>query len=242
MIKVEGLTKQIPGGPTILSNLSFELEAGKFVVIGGSSGSGKTTLLRCLGLQTAWTKGAYYVNGEDVLRKGLSGKMKIRREFAYLEQKPELYPNKTALKNVIIGARNQVPLWRRVTGMVRSDDYMGAMDTLEKVGLIDKAHTKGSKLSGGERQRVAVARALAHGATAILADEPVSGLDPHAADQVLADLKQLAAQQNVLIVAVLHQVDLAEKYADQFIGLGDGGKIVLNIRGRKLTMREKQLL
>ena len=83
--------------------------------------------------------------------------------------------------------------------MVRSDDYMGAMDMIEKMGLLDKAHQKGDKLSGGEKQRIAMARALAHGAKTLLADEPVSGLDPHAAEQVLSDLKQMCRIQDVSV-------------------------------------------
>lgn len=125
--------------------------------------------------------------------------------------------------------------------MVRNDDYMGAMDMIEKRGLLDKAHQKASTLSGGERQRMAIARALVHGAKVIAADEPVSGLDPHTADQVLTDLKALCRDQGVIVIAVMHQGDWAERFADRILGLNNG-KLVLDVRGRRLTEREKSLL
>jgi phosphonate transport system ATP-binding protein len=241
MIRVKQLSKQLPGGPKLLSGVTFDVHPGEFVAIKGASGSGKSMLLKCLALREKWNGGSYTVDGVDIFKKGLAGILKIRREMAYLEEKPFLFPNKTALKNVLIGAAYQTPIWRRLTGMIRNDDYMGAMDMLEKLGLLDKAHQKAEKLSGGEKQRVAIARALAHGAKTLLADEPVSGLDPHAAEQVLADLKRMCQTQNISVVAVLHQGDWAERFADRIIGL-NGGKLVLDIRGRKMTEREKMLL
>ena len=104
-----------------------------------------------------WDGGRFTVDGVEILKEGWSGKRKIKREWAYLEQNPQLYPRKSALKNVLIGRSGQTPWWRMVTGMVRSDDYMGAMDYLEGLGLLDKAHQTAEKLSGGEKQRVAIA-------------------------------------------------------------------------------------
>ncbi|WP_054024683.1 phosphonate ABC transporter ATP-binding protein [Bacillus sp. FJAT-28004] len=241
MIKVKNLSRRIPGGPKVLDDISFEAYPGDFIAIKGDSGSGKSTLLRCLALQEKWSEGSYQFDGKDIFKEGFKGKLKVRREVAYVEEKPFLFPNKTGLKNVIIGSISQTPAWRRWTGMVRNDDYMGAMDMIEKRGLIDKAHQKASTLSGGERQRMAIARALVHGAKVIAADEPVSGLDPHTADQVLTDLKALCKEQGVIVIAVMHQGDWAERFADQILGLKDG-KLVLNVSGRRLTEREKALL
>ncbi|WP_424768908.1 phosphonate ABC transporter ATP-binding protein [Paenibacillus sp. sgz302251] len=241
MIRIKNLTKRIPGGPKVLDDINFEAYPGDFIAIKGGSGSGKSTLLRCLALQEKWSSGSYHFGGKDVFKEGLSGRFKIKREVAYLEEKPFLFPAKTGLKNVIIGSVTQTPAWRRWTGMVRNDDYMGAMDMIEKRGLIDKAHQKASTLSGGEKQRMAIARALVHGAKVICADEPVSGLDPHTADQVLSDLKALCREQDVIVIAVMHQGDWAERYADRIIGLNKGN-IVLDVRGRRLTEREKAML
>ncbi|XEC92547.1 phosphonate ABC transporter ATP-binding protein [Paenibacillus tarimensis] len=241
MIKVDRLIKRIPGGPKVLKDISLRVGKGEFIAIAGGSGSGKTMLLKCLALREKWTEGSYMVDGQDVLKNPFTGIYKIRREFAYLEEKPMLALKRTALKNVLIGTRYQTPLWRMVTGMVRNDDYMGAMDTLEKVGLLDKAHMKAEKLSGGEKQRVAISRALVHGAKVLLADEPVSGLDPHASEQILANLKTLCTEQGLTVIAVLHQQDWAEKYADRIWGLNNG-RMVFDVQGRRLTYGEKSML
>ncbi|RIX53633.1 ATP-binding cassette domain-containing protein [Paenibacillus nanensis] len=241
MLRIKGLSKRIPGGPKVLHDISFEAYEGDFIAVKGSSGSGKSMLLKCLALQESWSSGTYMFNGKDVLKEGWLAKQKVKQQVAYLEEKPFLYPEKTGLKNVIIGSVNQTPAWRRWTGMVRNDDYMGAMDLIEKRGLLDKAHTKAKHLSGGERQRMAVARALVHGAKVIVADEPVSGLDPHAADAVLSELKALCKNEGLIVIAVLHQGDWAERYADRILGL-NAGKLVLDVYGRRLTEREKMLL
>lgn len=178
MIKVKNLSRRIPGGPKVLDDISFEAYPGDFIAIKGDSGSGKSTLLRCLALQEKWSEGSYQFDGKDIFKEGFKGKLKVRREVAYVEEKPFLFPNKTGLKNVIIGSISQTPAWRRWTGMVRNDDYMGAMDMIEKRGLLDKAHQKASTLSGGERQRMAIARALVHGAKVIAADERFQVLIP----------------------------------------------------------------
>jgi len=241
MIKAMHLTKLLPGGQSVLKDISLRLDKGELVAVMGGSGSGKTTLLKCLTMQESWTRGTLWVDGTDMTKKGFLGKLRIRREFAFLEEKPMLHPNRTALKNVLVGTKHQTPLWRMLTGMVRNDDYMGAMDMLEKVGLLDKAHTKAIKLSGGERQRVAVARALVHGARAIFADEPVTGLDPHAAERILADFRTICHTQGVTMMLVLSQGEWAERFADRIIGLS-AGEIAFDIAGRKLTARERSML
>ncbi|WP_027091460.1 phosphonate ABC transporter ATP-binding protein [Cohnella thermotolerans] len=241
MITISGLTRKLPQGKTVLQDIRGQLEKGTFVAIVGSSGSGKSTLLRCLALKEPWTKGEYRFDGQDIRKAGTMARLKIRRKIAYLEQKPLLYEKKTALKNVIIGAVGQVSWFRRVTGMVRSDDYMDAMDTLEAVGLIDRAHQPAEKLSGGERQRVAVARAIAHGAELLLADEPVTGLDPHSAEDIMAMLKKLCKERGTTVVVAMHRLELAEKFADEIWGLHEG-RLIMNVRGRRLTAAEKARL
>ncbi|KJD43208.1 phosphonate ABC transporter ATP-binding protein [Paenibacillus terrae] len=241
MIRIQKLTKQVgPERTPLLSGINAEIHPGELIAVVGPSGSGKTTLLRCLALQEPWEEGSLMVDGHDVLKSGWTGKMKIKREWAYLEQNPHLNMNRTALKNVLIGRSGQTPLWRMVTGMVRSDDYMGAMDVLEDLGLLDKAHDKCDKLSGGERQRVATARALVHGAKVILADEPVNGLDPTSAAHVMDTFRKLCSDERVTVITVL-PLEMAERFASRIWGL-NGGELVFDIQGRRLTQAEKNKL
>ncbi|WP_106767738.1 phosphonate ABC transporter ATP-binding protein [Paenibacillus faecalis] len=236
MIKIERLVKKLnTEKKPVLDDISFQMEKGEMIGLIGSSGSGKSLLMSCLALREKWDGGRFLIDGEDMLKPG--GKRKVRREWAYLEQNPALNVNRTALKNVLIGQSSQTPLWRMVTGMVRSDDYMGAMDTIEHLGLLDKAHKKAGELSGGERQRIAIARALVHGAKVILADEPVTGLDPKSAEHVLQTLKNLCDEERLTVIAVI-PLELAERYCSRIIGLA-GGQIVVDVTGRRLTYGEK---
>ncbi|TVY02262.1 phosphonate ABC transporter ATP-binding protein [Cohnella terricola] len=238
MIVISGLTRKIPDGKTILDNVNARLEPGTFIAVVGSSGSGKSALLKALALKEAWTSGEYKVDGKDLMQAGFMDKMRFRRQVAYLEQKPILYEKKSALKNVLIGAAEQTPIWRRLTGMVRSDDHMGAMDMLEHVGLMERAQQPVEKMSGGERQRIAIARSLVHGARLVLADEPVSGLDPHTSEEMMGTLKKLCHEKGTTIVAALHRTELAEKFADEIWGMQDG-RLIIDIKGRRLTASEK---
>jgi phosphonate transport system ATP-binding protein len=241
MIIIHGLNRKLPEGKTILNGIDARLEPGTFIAVAGASGSGKSALLRCLALRDRWSAGQYKVDGTDILKAGFAAKMKFRRQIAYLEQRPILLEKKTALKNVLIGNAEQTPLWRRITGMVRNDDYMGGMDMLETVGLLNHAQRPAEKLSGGERQRVAIARALVHGARLLFADEPVSGLDPHSSEDLMATLKKLCVEKGTTIVAALHRLELAEKFADEIWGMHEG-KLVLQVMGRRLTAAEKNRL
>ncbi|WP_195570654.1 phosphonate ABC transporter ATP-binding protein [Paenibacillus sp. 1001270B_150601_E10] len=241
MLKIDRLVKQYPPDTTVLKGISMEMHHGEFIGVVGASGSGKTTLLKCLAMQESWTSGAYYVDGTDVIKQNALVRHKLKREFAYLEQNPVLSPNRKAFKNVLIGRSSQTPLWRMATGMVRNDDYMGAMDALEQLGLLDKAKVETGKLSGGEKQRVAIARALVHGAKVILADEPVLGLDPHAAEDVMKNFQMICQKERCTVIAVFHQVELAERYCTRIIGIGEG-ELKLDIHGRKLLQNEKRML
>lgn len=237
MIVISGLTRKIPDGKTILDQVDVRLEPGAFIAVVGASGSGKSALLKALALREGWTSGEYKVDGKDIMKSWLA-RANFRRDVAYIEQKPLLLEKKTALKNVLTGVSSQTPLWRRLTGAVRSDDHMFGLEMLEAVGLLDLANQPVEKMSGGERQRVAIARSLLHGAKLVLTDEPVSGLDPHSSEEMMKTLKKLCSERGATIVAALHRLELAEKFADEIWGMQDG-RVVLNVRGRRLTGAER---
>ncbi|WP_046214563.1 phosphonate ABC transporter ATP-binding protein [Paenibacillus wulumuqiensis] len=241
MIHVDHLTKIVGEDRTrVLDDINLEIQHGEMIALVGPSGSGKSMLLKCLAMRETWTEGSFRVGDTDIHKSGFSGKRKISREWSFLEQSPQLHPERTALKTVLIGQSGQTPVWRMLTGMVRSDDYMGAMDILETLGLLDKAHQKAGTLSGGERQRVAIARALAHGAKVVLADEPVTGLDPKSGEEVIKTLRALCTSERLTVIAVI-PLELAERYATRIIGLQEG-RISFDINGRRLTSAERRLL
>lgn len=242
MIIVRNLTRTLPEGQTILSKVSFQVDKGEFVALIGASGSGKSTLLSSIALQQRWTEGQLIVDGTELSDKNVMDKLKLRKDWAYLEERPAINLKKNALKNVFSGRFFQLPLWRKLTGTVSTEEHIRAMDYLERVGLIDKAKMlPAEKLSGGEQQRVAIARALAQGAKVILADEPTKGLDPESAGKVLQDLRALCKEQDLIVICAMQNLEMAERNATRLWGLS-GGRLVLDIPARKLTQREKDMI
>lgn len=225
-----------------MSKVSFQVDKGEFVALIGASGSGKSTLLSCIALQQRWTEGQLIVDGTELSDKNVMDKLKLRKDWAYLEERPAINLKKNALKNVFSGRFFQLPLWRKLTGTVSTEEHIRAMDYLERVGLIDKAKMlPAEKLSGGEQQRVAIARALAQGAKVILADEPTKGLDPESAGKVLQDLRALCKEQDLIVICAMQNLEMAERNATRLWGLS-GGRLVLDIPARKLTQREKDMI
>ncbi|WP_127579240.1 phosphonate ABC transporter ATP-binding protein [Paenibacillus koleovorans] len=241
MIIVRNLSKQLVDGTEILSKISFQADRGELIAVVGGSGSGKTTLLKCVALKDKWTEGQLIYNGTDLTTPKWTDRIKLRKEWAFLDEKPMMNPNLSALKVVLGGRFFYTPLWRKLTGTVSTDEHVLGMDYLEKVGLLDKAHEKASKLSGGESQRVAIARALAQGAKVIVADEPIKGLDPQSADRVMQDFKSLCQRQELVAICSMQNLDLAERFATRIWGLARG-RIVLDIPARRLTQYEKNLI
>jgi len=239
-ITVRNLKKNIDKTP-VLTGVQFDVGKGELIALIGASGSGKTTLLRCITLQEKWEQGHFFYEGVDILKLNRLQKRKYSKKWVYIEEKPTLYKDKTALQNVLKGRFYHTPLWRSLTGKVAMDEHVMAMDYLEKVGLMPLAKQKVSLLSGGETQRVAIAKALIQGAELIVADEPISGLDPENARKVMLDLQSICQKTNATILCTLQQVELAETYASRILGLA-GGKIVLDIKRRHLTSEERDLV
>lgn len=221
-VEVAGLTKAY-AGTTVLDGVDFTVRAGELLAFLGANGSGKSTTLKCVIGLTRPDTGTIRVQGKDL--GALQGRAQIqaRSEAAMVFQKIHLIPRRTALDNVCAGGL------LRVRGLASASPAFfakelkeEAMACLDRVGLAGVALERTGKLSGGQQQRVAIARALCQRASVVLADEPVSALDPHAAEQVMALLAELAHTENLAVAAVLHQPDLAIRHADRAIGLLKG--------------------
>jgi phosphonate transport system ATP-binding protein len=222
LLRVTGLSKSFTGRP-VLSSLNFELRAGELLAFLGANGSGKSTTLRCVIGLTEPDAGSISIDGVDVA--GLQGRalQDATQRTAMIFQKIHLVPRRTALDNVCAGALARIPASRSLSPLFFPKSIrQEALECLDKVGLADRALERVGRLSGGQQQRVAVARALCQRADIVLADEPVSALDPHAAEQVMALLRDLAHKENLAVAAVLHQPNLALRHADRAIGLLNG--------------------
>ena len=157
----------------------------EILIISGLSGAGKSTLLRTINRMHDITSGTLTVDGLEV--KNLKGKelRTFRRKIGMIFQSFNLVTRTTVIRNVLMAKVPEMPFWRVLLGVFKKEDKMQALESLDKVGILDKAYIRADQLSGGQQQRVALARTLAQNPEIILADEPVAALDPVTAKQVM---------------------------------------------------------
>ena len=225
MIVFDHVSKVYPNGTVGLDDVNLTIQDGEFVAIIGRSGAGKSTLLRSVNRMHQITSGTLTVNGTDVT--ALSGKSlrRFRRGIGMVFQSFNLVTRTTVIKNVLSACVPDMPFWRVLLGTFRKADKMKALESLEKVGILDKAYMRADQLSGGQQQRVALARTLTQDPQIILADEPVAALDPVTAKQVMEDFVRINKEMGISILLNIHHVELALEYAERVIGIR-AGKIV----------------
>lgn len=214
MVEFRNVTKKF-GDAIVLNDISVQIETGEVVVVVGPSGSGKSTFLRCINALETVEHGDLLVNGISV-HGSRENVREIRREAGMVFQQFNLFPQMTALENVMFG-----PVHTR--GSSRSDARKLARSLLAKVGLAERMDHYPSELSGGQQQRVAIARALAIKPRLMLFDEPTSALDPELRQEVLQVMRALA-QEGMTMVVVTHEMEFARGVGSRLIFF-DGGKV-----------------
>jgi cystine transport system ATP-binding protein len=222
-ISVHGLEKSF-GDHQVLRGIDFESQRGTSTVLLGPSGSGKTTVLRSLNVLETPDRGVIRIEDVEVdfahLPPGKAGRgqsSRLRAQSGMVFQSHNLFPHRTVLENVIEGP---VVAQKRP----REEAVADAKVLLDQVGLGDRGDAYPSQLSGGQQQRVGIARALALKPRVVLFDEPTSALDPELVGEVLAVIKDLAAEGWTTVI-VTHEIRFAEQVADQVLFL-DSGVIV----------------
>ena len=222
MIKFEHVDKVYGNGVKALNDVNLEIEQGEFVAVIGLSGAGKSTLIRTVNKMIDINSGKITVNDIDV--SSLKGKelRKFRRKIGMVFQSFNLVNRTSVLNNVLSARVPDMSLFRTLFGLFSKEDKIQALESLDKVGILDKAYIRADQLSGGQQQRVALARTLAQNPEIILADEPVASLDPVMADVVMEDFKRINKEMNITVVINIHHVDLALQYADRVIGIRAG--------------------
>ena len=210
-------------GREVLKGVDVDLAPGELVAVLGGNGCGKSTLLRCaLGLLDP-DGGEVRLRGADLTALRGASLRRARREAAVVFQQIALVGRRSALDNVCTGGLGELSLLRSWSPVAFPAEIRErAARALHRVGMLDRAWQPARTLSGGQAQRVAIARALCQQASVILADEPVSALDPRAAEQVLALLSDLARRDGLAVLVVLHQPDLALRHADRVLGMRAG--------------------
>lgn len=232
ILEVQHIGKQF-GAVEVLKDITFSLEEGQALAIIGSSGSGKTTLLRCLNFLETPDCGTISVRGERLFdadgpcAQGEEAIRKKRLHFGLVFQSFHLFPQYTALQNVMLASRlleQEKPGFQKKKKAVLKEIETHARALLDQMGLSNRTENYPHQLSGGQQQRVAIARALALHPDILCFDEPTSALDPELTGEVLKVIRGLAGQNTTMII-VTHEMAFARDVADQVVFM-DGGVIV----------------
>ena len=222
---IETVTKRY-GTTLALDDVSFVVDSGEFVALLGPSGAGKSTLFRCVTRLVAPDTGVVRVLGRDISALGGQELRLARRDVGLIFQQFNLISRLSAMDNVLAGRMGHASTLRVMLRQFTRADRQLALAALDRVGLLERAGQRADSLSGGQQQRVAIARVLAQQARLLLADEPVSSLDPQSAENVLGILRNIARETGIAVVCALHQVDLARRYADRVVALRGGRKLL----------------
>lgn len=212
LLDVQGLQKAY-GSNQVLNGITTQIRRGEVVAIIGPSGCGKSTFLRSLNLLEEPTGGKILFEGTDITDPKVDIN-RHRQKIGMVFQQFNLFPNMTIKENIMLA-----PVKRKK--MSKEDAEKKALELLTRIGLSDKADSYPSQLSGGQKQRVAIVRALAMNPDVMLFDEPTSALDPEMVGEVLALMKELAAEGMTMVV-VTHEMGFAREVASRVLFINDG--------------------
>ncbi|HEY5953377.1 MAG TPA: ATP-binding cassette domain-containing protein [Terrimicrobiaceae bacterium] len=199
----------------LFRGMDIQVPRGKFIAIVGPSGAGKTSLVGCLAGSIPPSEGEVVFQCAQGCRHSPPA---FRKRLGIVFQNFLLIGNGTLLHNVLCGRLGRYPWWRTLAGFPRTD-RVEAFEILDHLGLAALVYRRAAEVSGGEQQRAALARALFQEPEMLLADEPVSNLDPDLTSLVLRILRQQARLQSRTVVCVLHDFNLVERFADVVINL-----------------------
>ena len=212
------------GGHPALAEADLVVEPGEAVALVGPSGAGKTTLLRLLTASLRPTRGEVRLERRDLASLTPAELRAARTRVGFVHQDLALVPNIRVSQNVIAGKFGSMSFLGAAKSMLlpARKDLERASAILQRVGIGDKIFQRTDSLSGGQRQRVAIARALFQEPWALLADEPVSSVDPARARDTVALLRDICAERGLTLLVSLHDLDLAREFFPRLVGLREG--------------------
>jgi phosphonate transport system ATP-binding protein len=219
-------------GTKAVDDISITINEGEFCVLLGPSGAGKSTLMSLLNGLVTPTSGDVALEGVVMTKHT---KRQLQKQISMIHQQLHLVPRLSVLHNVLAGKLFSVPTFKSLFKFFARDDERRACMLLETVELKEKhLYRRASALSGGQQQRVAIARAFMPDPKVVLADEPVSSLDPTVSRQVLTSLKSISRKHKSTVLCSLHQIEYALEFADRIIAMREG-RVVFNGKPSELN-------
>jgi phosphonate transport system ATP-binding protein len=221
-------------GYTALSAVSLQVKTGERIALIGPSGAGKTSLLSLIGSALAASAGRVTVLDLALSSLSAEATQTLRARIGTVYQAPPIPGRQRVVTAVLAGRLGQWPAWKSLASLLYPLDIPGASAALERVSLADKLFARCDQLSGGQLQRVGIARVLYQQPALVLADEPVSALDPALALATVRLLVDDAELRGATLVASLHAVDLALKCFTRIVGI-KAGKIAFDLPATDVT-------
>lgn len=239
-LRLEGLSKKY-GPVSAVDGVTLTVEPGEFVSVIGLSGAGKTTLHKLINRLVDPTSGRILYGERDV--SALTGRelLEWRSRCATIFQQFHLANRLDVATNVLMGRLRRNSTMRTLLGWFPREDRLLAARALERVGMLDRALERVDRLSGGQMQRVAIARALVQEPCVMLADEPISALDPCSARTVMETLQQINRTEGITVICNLHNLGAAHEYSTRIIGL-HAGRVVYDGPPSALQPAETRLI
>jgi phosphonate transport system ATP-binding protein len=219
MLRLTKFTKQYKTGDLALKDVDLEIPDGQVLALIGPSGAGKSTLIRCVNRLVEPTSGTAMLNETELTTLSQSKLRKMRRRIGMIFQEYALVERLSVMENVLSGRLGYVGFWRSYFRKFPQSDIDEAFRLLERVGLDHMADKRADELSGGQRQRVGICRALIQNPELLLVDEPTASLDPKTSRQIMRLIKELCQERNLSAIINIHDVLLAQMFAERIVGL-----------------------
>jgi len=221
-LRLSGVGHTHAGGQSALREIDLQVAQGERVAIIGPSGAGKTTLLRLLATALKPDLGELEVLGMRPWTLAAGARQRLRADIGLIHQAPPLPPRQRVVTAVLAGQLGHWSLPKSLLSLIYPLDIQGAADALGRLDLAEKLYMRCDQLSGGQLQRVGITRVLYQSPQLILADEPVSAMDPVLASHTLGVLTREAERRNATLLASLHAVELALEHFPRIVGVRDG--------------------
>jgi phosphonate transport system ATP-binding protein len=219
MLCITGLSKRYRTGDLALKGIDLDLPDGQVLALIGPSGAGKSTLIRCVNRLVEPTAGTIMLNDTEITALGSGELRRARRRMGMIFQEYALVERLSVMENVLSGRLGYVGFWQSWLRRFPQADIDEAFRLLERVGLDQMVDKRADELSGGQRQRVGICRALIQDPDLLLVDEPTASLDPKTSRQIMRLIKELCAERRLSAIINIHDVMLAQMFAERIVGL-----------------------